>query len=233
MDDEKTREPQYQAHVELRDSKGLAQLGLRANATWEDDPRRLVFALARYKFVSKMLSGKKRVLEVGCGDAFGTRIVQQEVGSITAIDFDRVFLKDVTDRMQKEKWGRWEMEVKYHDMLSGAVPGGFDAVYSLDVLEHIEKKDETKFMQNIVDSLSDDSGVAIIGMPSLQSQTYASEGSKQGHVNCKDGKELQNFLREFFENVFVFSMNDEVVHTGFYPLAHYLLALCVGKKQRV
>ena len=37
-------------------------------------------------------------------------------------------------------------------------------------------------------------------------------------------------LRHFHE-VFIFSMNDEVVHTGFYPLAHYLFALCVGKRQ--
>ena len=231
MDAEKTTEPQYQAHVDLRNEKGLGHLGLRANATWESDPRRLVFALARYKFVSKMLSGKKRVLEVGCGDAFGTRIVQQEVGSVTGIDFDKVFLKDVTDRMEQEKWGRWEMEVRYHDMLDGPVPGGFDAAYSLDVLEHIEKKDERIFLQNIVDSLNDDAGVAIIGMPSLQSQTYASEGSKQGHVNCKDGNELKSLLQDFFENVFVFSMNDEVLHTGFYPMAHYLFALCVGKKR--
>jgi hypothetical protein len=34
-------------------------------------------------------------------------------------------------------------------------------------------------------------GVAVIGSPSLQSQTYASKGSKEGHVNCKDGKELK------------------------------------------
>jgi len=26
-------------------------------------------------------------------------------------------------------------------------------------------------------------------------------------------------------------MNDEVVHTGYYPMAHYLFALCVGRKQ--
>jgi hypothetical protein len=25
-------------------------------------------------------------------------------------------------------------------------------------------------------------------------------------------------------------MNDETVHTGFYPMAHYLIALCCGKK---
>jgi len=40
------------------------------NQVWEDDPRRLTFLLARYKFVSKMLSGKKFVGELGCGDAF-------------------------------------------------------------------------------------------------------------------------------------------------------------------
>mgnify|MGYP007028595943 CR=1 FL=1 len=34
----------------------------------------------------------------------------------------------------------------------------------------------------------------------------------------------------FFDNVFLFSMNDEVVHTGFTPMAHYLFALCVGPK---
>ena len=33
-------------------------------------------------------------------------------------------------------------------------------------------------------------------------------------------------MTHHFRNVFIFSMNDEVVHTGFYPMAHYLFALC-------
>jgi len=37
-------------------------------------------------------------------------------------------------------------------------------------------------------------------------------------------------MERHFENVFLFSMNDEVVHTGFTPLAHYLFALCVGPR---
>ncbi|NDD62382.1 MAG: class I SAM-dependent methyltransferase [Acidobacteria bacterium] len=226
---DKTREPQYQMHVEFRDQKGLAQLGLRAASVWEMDPRRLAIVLSRYKFVSKMLSGKKKALEVGCGDAFGTRIVQQEVGSICGIDFDEVFIRDVQERMEKEQWGRWNLELRVHDMLSGPVSGDYDCAYSLDVLEHISKTEEDLFMKNLCDSVSADA-VVIIGMPSLQSQEYASEGSKAGHVNCKDGTELKTFLLRFFHNVFVFSMNDEVVHTGFYPMAHYLFGVCVGKK---
>ena len=64
-------------------------------------------------------------------------------------------------------------------------------------------------------------------MPSLESQIYASEGSKIGHVNCQSGDVLKNNLKKYFHNVFIFSMSDEVVHTGFTPMAHYLLALCV------
>lgn len=73
-------------------------------------------------------------------------------------------------------------------------------------------------------------GVCIIGSPSIQSQAYASPPSKAGHVNCKSGPELKATMQRFFHNVFIFSMNDEVVHTGFYPMAHYLWALCCHRK---
>jgi SAM-dependent methyltransferase len=225
---EKTREPQYQPCVDIRDTIGLQSFGLMSNQIWHDDPRHIVFLLSRYKFVSKMLSGKSRVLEIGCADAFGTRIVLQEVGSLCAVDFDPVFVKDVNERMSE----RWNFECRVHDMLSGPVvrdKGQFDAAYALDVLEHIPSSDENRFVENIVDSL-DEGGVLLIGSPSVQSQVYASPQSKAGHVNCKDAKELKDLMHRYFHNVFIFSMNDEVIHTGFYPMAHYLFALCCGKK---
>src|SRR5437667_5510583 len=136
MTEAKTREPQYQVQVTLRDAKGLASLGLTTNQVWEDDPRRLLFVLARYKFVSKMLSGKRNVLEVGCGDAFGARVVQQEVGRLTAVDFDPLFVEDAQSRMNP----RWTFDCKVHDMLAGPLSGDFDAAYTLDVIEHIPKE---------------------------------------------------------------------------------------------
>src|SRR5436309_5747885 len=110
-----TREPQYQAHVALRDAQGLSRLGLRANAAWHSDPKRLGIVLARYKFVAKMLSGKKRVLEIGCGDAWATRVVKQEVGSVLATDFDPVFVDDARHSVE-EPWG---FELAVHDILAG------------------------------------------------------------------------------------------------------------------
>jgi 2-polyprenyl-3-methyl-5-hydroxy-6-metoxy-1,4-benzoquinol methylase len=225
VDAPKTKEPQYSMLFDVKEKHGITRLGLMVNESWNQDPKRTLFTLARYKFVAKMLAGRKHVLEVGCADAFGTRIVQQAAGKVTAIDFDPLFIADVNERMNPN----WPLDASVHDMLKGPLPGNFDAAYALDVLEHIPQRDEHRFIANVVASLSP-TAVAIFGMPSLESQSYASPQSKAGHVNCKSGDALKRTLEEYFHTVFVFSMNDEVVHTGFYPMAHYLLA--VGSHRR-
>ena len=63
-----TKDLVNQSFIDLEEKIGLQQLGLMNNAVWYEDPKRLVFTLARYKFVAKMLSWFKRVAEIGCGD---------------------------------------------------------------------------------------------------------------------------------------------------------------------
>ena len=227
-DELRTREPQYQRTIEIAQAKGVTTLGLMTNQVWQDDPRHLVFTLARYKFVSKMLSGRKHVLEIGCADAFGTRLVQQEVERVTATDFDQTFVDDVQRRMDPE----WRFDVRQHDLLTGPFPGVFDGAFALDVIEHVPAAQEDVFVGNVVRSLTPD-GILVLGSPSLESQTHASQPSREGHVNCKSGKALKAMMERFFHNVFLFSMNDEVVHTGFSPMAHYLIAVGSMKREPV
>lgn len=227
MSQDHTQEKQYQIMLEYRDKRGLETLGLMTSQAWYDDPKRLTFTLSRYKFVAKLLSGATQVLEVGCADAFGTRIVVQEVKKLTAVDFDPLFVEDTNARMSD----RWKFTCKTHDMLQGPMPGEFDGMYALDVLEHILPENEDRFLSNMVASLTEH-GVMIIGMPSLESQPYASPLSKEGHVNCKTMPDLKKTMQTYFHNVFMFSMNDEVVHTGYHKMAHYLFALCCGKRDR-
>lgn len=224
--DKKTKEPQYQVCFDLKNKSGFARFGLMSNKVWHDDPKRLVFLLSRYKFVAKMLSGKQNALEIGCADGFGSRLVVQEVGKLTMIDFDPVFISDARDNMDPQ----WKYDCIVLDPTIEAIPGRYDAAYSLDVIEHIKKEKEHAFLQNIVQALSEN-GVLIIGTPSIQSQKYASPQSLEGHINCKDHNELKELLLGYFHNVFLFSMNDEVIHTGFYPMAHYLLAVCCCKRE--
>lgn len=188
---------------------------------WERDPKRLAFVLARYKFVARMFEGKGRVLEIGCADGTGSRIVRQHVGYLMAIDIEAASLIEANERQSRT----WPVEFALHDISKRALDQhGFDAAYALDVLEHIDRKDEERFLANVRASAP----VVIVGMPSLESQRYASDLSRAGHVNCKSGTELRLVLRRYWREVFLFSMNDETVHTGFSPMAHYLLALGVA-----
>lgn len=224
MEAQQTREPQYQRCLDIAD-KRRTHLGLMSNQVWHDDPKRLGFVLARYKFVAKMLSGKRDVLEVGCADAFASRIVRQEVAHLTVSDFDPVFISDVNLRADPA----WPLEGCVHNFVERPMDRKFDAAYSVDVLEHIELADEGRFLGNLVQSLQRDA-VCIVGTPSLESQVYASEGSKAGHVNCKTSEQLKETMARYFQNVFMFGMNDEMLHAGYPRMCHYLFAVASSLK---
>ena len=225
LDSEKTDTHYYEELFEKTAAQAAETLGSHYNYSWKTDPRRMLFAFSRYKFVGKMFEGFDRVLEVGCGDASATRLVQQTLKKVIVTDFDQVFIDDIERRQQSE----WHLDARVHDMVAAPLQENFDGIFSLDVLEQIEKANELAFLKNICLSL-DEHGTFIVGMPSLESQTYASEASKFGHVNCKSGPELRDLLKKYFHSVFMFSMNDEVIHTGFFPMAHYLIAVCCDKK---
>lgn len=189
-------------------------LGAMHAAAWDRDPRRLAFTLARYKFVAKMLAGQN-VLEIGCGDMTASRIVAQSARSLLCTD-----INDTTsDRYDN-------LSFRQHDILSGNVQGNFDSAFALDVLEHIDPALEDRFMENVSASIRS-GGTIIIGMPSLESQPYASEPSRAEHVNCKTEEGLRVTMERQCRSVFMFGMNDETLHTGFGPMCQYRLALGV------
>jgi len=224
---EKTVDPVNAPILTILEEHGRAPLGLHANKQWFEDPRHLLFSMARYKFVAKLLAGSGHALEIGCGDGFNARLVRQDVQKLTLTDIDPLFVADAVNRRTPE----WDYEAFVHDILTGPVPGRFDAIYTLDVLEHVAQEREDVFLRNATASLAE-GGVMIVGMPSVESQVYSKPASVTGHINCKTQADLKTLMRKYFTNVFMFSMNDEVVHTGYAKLAHYIFALCCGLKAR-
>lgn len=207
---------QYEA---LKDSQPQ-QLGLMSGYSWEADPKRLGFTAARYKLVAKMLEGKRSVLEVGCADAFFSRIVKQHVGTLVAVDVNREYIGSA----KKIRSAKWPIFLNDWNILEGPLrpAGGFDAVYALDVFEHIPKDKEDTLLANLAACAP----VCIIGTPSLESQQWASEISKLEHVNCPTKEGLRVSMQRHFAQVFMLGMNDETLHTG--HMAAYLFALGVN-----
>jgi 2-polyprenyl-3-methyl-5-hydroxy-6-metoxy-1,4-benzoquinol methylase len=219
------KEPQYQRCFDHVQEFGRVELGVMHSHSWDTDPKHLLFTFSRYKFVAKLLAGRKSVLEIGCADAFASRLVRQTVQKLTVSDFDPAWIAEA----RRQSRSPWDFASVVHNFLESPLLNHFDGVYALDVLEHIPPAEEVEFLRHICASLDED-GVLILGTPSLQSQVHASPASKEGHVNVKDGEALKASLLAFFRTVFVFSMNDEIVHTGYYPMAHYLLAVGCHKR---
>ena len=93
-------EPQNQIQFDTYNERGGVILGPYSSHIYRSDPRHLSFLLARYKFISKMLQGKKKVLEIGCGDSFGTALVLQTVESVHAIDIELLVIEDNIKRTE-------------------------------------------------------------------------------------------------------------------------------------
>ncbi len=221
---QKAKEPQNQVQFDNYLKKS-GQLGPYTTHIWNTDPRHLCFLLARYKFVSKMLEGKQRVLEVGVGDAFGIPVIAQTVTQIHAIDWEPLLLEDNIKRLSDVN-----CTFECLDITLSGPEGIYDAGYSLDVIEHIPTEKEEAYFKNICSSLSSD-GVFILGTPNVSAAKYASEASKEGHINLKSHHQIRALMLKYFSNVFMFSMNDEMVHTGYEKMAHYLFGMGVGVRE--
>ena len=203
------------------------ELGSRTSFSIFDDPIHIAFVLSRYKFCSRMLTGKRSVLEIGCGDAIGTPIVAQFVTRVHAVDVEDRLILSNRQRLRKIK----NITFETLDYCQKMPRGRFEAIFSIDVLEHIPHRQEHIFMAHTVMNL-ETNGVCIIGTPNINANRYASVSSRGHHTNLKSHESLRLLLQMYFANVFMFSMNDEVVHTGYGNMAHYLFGMGVGVKEK-
>lgn len=212
-----------EVHGAIPDAR--VSLGRASSNAYRTDPKMIGFMAARYKFVAKMLDGVESALEAGCGDAFGAPVVAQSVGKLICTDIDKDTLADNAGRLSFVR----NVSFEYYDFRERKYSSPVHAVYCVDVIEHVYAEEEQAFIGNLAASLVP-TGIAIVGTPNQTAEKYASENSRKGHVNLKDHRALRALLAQHFARVFLFSMNDEVLHTGYYPMAHYLWGVCVGPK---
>lgn len=185
----------------------------------------MAFVLGRYKFCAKMLEGKKKVVEIGCGDGFGIPLVAQFVEHLHCVDWDERSLENCQRRLSHLKNVTYECINLNESTLNLEA----DGAYSVDLIEHLDPAAEATFMQNVCAFLKP-SGVLVTGTPNITSSPYASPQSECQHTNLKSKQTLKEFTETYFKHAFMFGMNDEVLHTGFAAMSHYLFSIGAEKK---
>lgn len=189
------------------------------------DIKHFMFRLARYKYVAKLMRYEKElnILELGCNEAWGGLLLKQnvDVASYLGVDFDHDAIEWNKQNLSKDFSFVCEDFFSYVSQLNDK----YDLVFALDVIEHIEKEREDEFCGLFSKTMSE-RGTAIIGTPHVNMVPYSSEASKKGHINMYDQKRLFAICKRHFNNVYIFNMNDEIVHTGMDAMACYMFALC-------
>lgn len=199
-------------------------LGPHSSYQFKNTPRRILFSLSRYKFAQKLIGEDKTILELGCSDGLGSHILAETASRVLGVDFDKNIIDWAKDNLTTEK-----LSFKLDNFL-GKKYGEFDAVVAFDIIEHIFQKNEDLFLETICNNLSQ-YGIAIVGTPNITSRQYSSSVVNDAHVNMYDSERLEGLMNKYFHNVFIFCQNDEVIHTGFPPMAHYLIAVSCYKKE--
>ncbi len=167
------------------------------------------------------------VLELGCSDGIGTPILAEKKQQYVGIDLDEGAILDAQRNYEEAP------HFSFHfDDFMGKQYGQFDSVVSLDVIEHIHQEFEAEYLETVWKNTCS-TGIAIIGTPNITSQQYASKASQLGHVNLFDQNRLVSVLSKYFGTVFPFGMNDEVAHTGYANMSHYLLCVCCNRREHI
>jgi 2-polyprenyl-3-methyl-5-hydroxy-6-metoxy-1,4-benzoquinol methylase len=179
----------------------------------------LLIRLARYKFVSRMIRPRDRVLEIGSGSGLGATFLGQHCNSVTGIEIKSREVEEARSINRRDN-----VDFKLVNFFDYSVDEKFDAIVSLDVIEHVDEDAGRKFMEKTVQHLNND-GMVIVGTPSCYSYEYQSEPSKAAHVKLYDQQELVEMVEKYYGRVIVFSMNDEMVHTEHPKIAWYYITM--------
>jgi hypothetical protein len=204
---------------------GAPSIASTAAQAWHEDPHRLAIVLARYRFVANTLAGRAKVAEVGCGGAFGARIVGEQTGAVAFYQFVQAAMDD-----PHKTWrGPWPPDGMSDDNLATALREPHDAIYSLDVIERLTREDEDAVLVRLRDALAED-GLLVVGVPSVEAGVAVSCRQVDAAPNRKSATELKRLLEQYFTAVFIYSQRGEAIHPGCDAAGDYIVAVCCGKR---
>lgn len=192
------------------------------NRDFLKNPLMATIKLARYKFTAKMLSPTDKVLDLGCGSGLSSYYYSFYASEVLGVDL-YADIDQAKDLYKKEN-----LAFAQEDILS--LPESIKnykatAITMVDVIEHFYRKDGEKIIRNCSEMLQD-GGMMILGTPSKYSEAYRAKSNHHIHFHEYEPQELRDLCGQHFSRTLMFSMNDEVVHTGFDKLAWFFYVLC-------
>src|SRR5262245_11379044 len=150
--------------------------------------------LHRYAYAATFVKGK-RVLDLACGEGYGSKMMAATASSILGIDID-----DQTIQHAKEKYGTENLQFVAGSILSVPIADDhfFDIIVCFEAIEHID--DHEKLLNEVKRLLKPD-GIFIVSTPNKHLYHYEARDENPFHVKELTFEEFQRLLSRHFKSV--------------------------------
>jgi 2-polyprenyl-3-methyl-5-hydroxy-6-metoxy-1,4-benzoquinol methylase len=175
---------------------------------------------ARYKFVKTLLNDNcNNIFELGCGNGYGSAYLAENGFNVVATDVDHKL---------KIEWKKYKgiKNLKFINYENKMI-NKFDAVISLEVIEHI-KPNKLDAYFNLIKTNLREGGIHISSTPRYLPMNKRSENRRIFHEKEYKLYEYRKILKKHFSNVFIFSQNDLIISDQNYENAWNFLAICTN-----
>lgn len=156
--------------------------------------------LHRYVAASEICANK-RVLDIACGEGYGSYLLSQIAQSVTGVDIDHKTIQAAKDKYQKEN-----LSFVAADCLKTGLPEqSFDVIVSFETIEHIN---EHSLYINELRRLLAPGGILIISTPNSISYNLGRETQNHFHLKELNLSEFKTLLEDNFKFVSLISQKN-------------------------
>ncbi len=160
------------------------------------------------------------MLDIGCGQGLSSIFFSDYCKYVYGVDL-------LSDFLNHDRKNIKFIKKDIFNLKKNNFKHNIDLITLIDFIEHFNKSQGSLILNKCSKLLKKKGGTLIVGTPSVYSSKYRSKRSKIQHIHEYDGMELKDLCSKYFNRTFLFSMNDELVHTGFYKLAWFNFVICV------
>jgi SAM-dependent methyltransferase len=150
----------------------------------------------RYYFASRFAQNK-RVLDMACGEGYGSAFLSQHADAVIGIDCDPATIEHARGRYSSITNLRFEIG---HCEDSPQGDQSFDLVVAFELLEHLDSNNQARFLENVRRVLKQD-GVFIVSSPDRDEYAETHQSRNEFHKHELTLAELQRFLGSHFKHV--------------------------------
>ena len=163
--------------------------------------------LHRYYAVKSLVKGK-RVLDIACGEGYGSDLLAGFASEVAGVDIDIESIQLATAKYTKK-----HKNLHFKSGSASNIPYDnevFDIVISFETIEHLNEETQEKFLTEIKRVLAP-GGILVMSTPDKKNYTDRYSNKNEFHLHEFYKTEFTDFFKNYFINTIFFEQGYEVV----------------------